>query len=230
MSLIAKESGGSASFDPVAAGMHPARCVGVVDLGTQESYDKAFAPKRQVLITWEIPSERIDIDEDGKTVSKPRFISNTYTLSLNGMSNLRKTLDSWRGRAFTAEELEGWDLFNILSAPCLLNVTHKSSKDGQKTYANVTSVNPLPKGMDCGQQESDTMSWSIDDQPDWKSTALELPTNVPEWVSKKIAQSEEYVQSHLPTEARKKEPNHLQDAKPAFDVSTGSDDEDEPPF
>ena len=231
MSLIAKETGGSASsFDPVAAGMHAARCVGVIDLGTQESYDKAFQPKRQVLLTWEIPGERIDIEEDGKTVSKPRFISNSYTLSLGGMANLRKMLDGWRGRAFTAQELAGWDLFNILGAPCLLNVTHKTSKDGTKTYANVTSVNPLPKGMDCGEQESASMSFSLDDQPDWETTPLELPKNVPEWVSKKIALSEEYLQSHLPAAARKKEPDHLKDAPPAFDVVTEDDDEDEVPF
>ena len=44
-----------------------------------------------------------------------RTISATYTLSLGERSNLRKMLESWRSRAFTPEELQGFDLEKVFA-------------------------------------------------------------------------------------------------------------------
>ena len=58
---------------------------------------------------------------------------------------LRKDLESWRGKPFTAQELEGFDLEALLSVGCFINVMHQT-REGQ-TYANVAAVMRLPKGM-----------------------------------------------------------------------------------
>jgi hypothetical protein len=65
---------------------------------------------------------------------------------LHEKARLRKDLESWRGRAFTDAELKNFDLEVLIGANCLLNVV-QSSKNGS-TYANVSAVMPIKKGMD----------------------------------------------------------------------------------
>jgi hypothetical protein len=53
--------------------------------------------------------------------------------------------EAWRGRAFTEDELAGFDLKHLLGVYALINVTHSSK--GDKTYSNVAGLSPLPKQM-----------------------------------------------------------------------------------
>jgi hypothetical protein len=93
--------------------------------------------QHKVRLVWQI-DEAMD---DGR-----RFIvQKRYTLSLHKKANLRKDLESWRGRAFTEEELAGFDLEVLLDVNCFLNIVHVV-KDSA-TYANVASIMPLKKGM-----------------------------------------------------------------------------------
>src|SRR5262249_30756803 len=78
------------------------------------------------------------------------FVSRVYTLSLNELSILRKDLAAWRSRDFTDDELKGFDLETIIGHACLLNVAHEN-RNGE-TYANVTAVMKLPKGMTAPQR------------------------------------------------------------------------------
>lgn len=94
---------------------------------------------------WELYGE----DEDGNPLvtddGRPMSISKRYTLSLGENAQLRADLKSWRGKDFTPEELAGFDISKVLSAPCMLNVSH-AEKDG-RTYTNVASITPVPKAM-----------------------------------------------------------------------------------
>jgi hypothetical protein len=63
-------------------------------------------------------------------------------------ATLRHYLESWRGRAFTEADFTGpnrFDMKNVIGKPCLLSIVH-THKDG-KTYANISSISGLPKGM-----------------------------------------------------------------------------------
>jgi len=186
MSLIAKNKGGG--FDPVPAGNHAAMCYSVVDLGTQEN--KTFGGmNHEVLITWEIPDLRIEIERDGKRLDLPRAISRRFTISLHERSNLRRALESWRGKPFTDAQLEGFDLRCLVGASCLLNVVHVGS--GGKTYANVSTVTPLPKMMASAmpeKPENPMVYWEIE-QLDGGG---EIDARIPEWVRNKIKESDEY--------------------------------------
>jgi len=136
--MIISNSG--TDYKPVPAGTYAACCIRVIDLGTQVSAYNGKA-QRKVLFTWEIPEVEVETD-DGPM---PALISNRYTASLHEKATLRAVLQSWRGKPFTKEELDGFDLKNIVGATCLLGVIHKES-DGN-TYANVSSIMALPKGM-----------------------------------------------------------------------------------
>ena len=110
----------------------------MVDLGEQKvEFGGKAKVQPKVRIVWQIDADR----EDGK----PFRVSKRYTASLHEKATLRKDLESWRGRPFTSQELEGFDLENLLSIPCLVNIIHEK-KNGQ-TYANVASIMGLPKSM-----------------------------------------------------------------------------------
>src|SRR6476469_9306478 len=99
------------NYEPIEAGNHLARCVQVIDLGTQE--EKAFESDEiqlnpKVRITWELPNELIEWEdkESGEKKTRPQLISQEFKASLHEKAKLRKTLASWRGRDFTDEELK----------------------------------------------------------------------------------------------------------------------------
>jgi len=81
--------------------------------------------------------------EDGR----PFLVTQIYTLSLHEKANLRKDLESWRGRPFSEEELKGFDLERLIGVPALVNVIHVKSKNDGKVRARLSSIMGLPKGM-----------------------------------------------------------------------------------
>lgn len=146
MSLTASDAGGG-DFKMIPPGVHIGRCFRIVDLGTQEETyegDTKLLPK--LAIYWELHGE----DEEGNPLmtdnGEPMFIWQEYTRSLGQKAKLRSALESWRGRPFTEDELKGFDVSKLINAYCMVNVTHKQSQKG-KTYANVTSLTPLPAAL-----------------------------------------------------------------------------------
>lgn len=120
-------------------GNWPATCIRIIDLGTQQrEYQGKESWRRQSLIIWELDGQQ---DSEGK----PLTISKAYTSSLGEKANLRKDLESWRGRKFTDEELAGFNVRKILGAPCLLNLITVQGKKGDKVV--IASISALPKGM-----------------------------------------------------------------------------------
>jgi hypothetical protein len=71
-------------------------------------------------------------------------IFKNYTLSLNEKANMRLDLQGWRGKQFTEEESQRFDISNVLGAWCMLSVLHRPAKDGNKMFANVASISPVP--------------------------------------------------------------------------------------
>lgn len=137
MAIIAKEGG---SFTPAPEGTHAAVCVDVVDLGMLDvTFGGKTKTQHKIRISWQI-------DEDMKD-GKPFLVSKRYTLSLHEKAGLRKDLESWRGKSFTPGELDGFDVENVVSVGCMLNIVHAPNPNGGSPYANVTAVMKMPKGM-----------------------------------------------------------------------------------
>jgi hypothetical protein len=168
--------------DPIADGVYQAVTTQIIDLGTQfnEHFGKST---HQVMITWEIPELTIKFEKDGKEIEAPRVISKKYTLSLGEKANLRKDLQSWRGRAFTDQELEGFDLLNVLEKNCMLQIIN-TTKDG-KTYSNISSILPLYKGMTPIPPYNKAQYFSI-------SEGFDIPDSIPQWIKDVIMKSEEF--------------------------------------
>ena len=143
MGLTVKASGGSSTFKPVPSGMHLARCYRIVDMGTQSTTWKGQTKQQpKVMLQFEVHSE----DSDGKPIvtdkGEPMSISKNFTASLGENAILRQELENWRSRAFTADELKGFQLKNVLGAWAMLSVVKEQGNDGNE-YTNISSINPV---------------------------------------------------------------------------------------
>lgn len=197
--LTASASSG-ASYAPIPEGTYPAVCNMLVDLGMQ--FNEAYKnTSRKVLIQWQIPEETIEID--GEEV--PRTISNRYTLSLGEKASLRADLAAWRGRDFTPQELEAFDLRNIVGAPCLINIIHKDSNG--KRYANISSIMALPKGMPKPRISGEPIIFDLDESP------LADVAKLPKWVAEIIYKSTTY-QDKISTPPTAEDFKELDDSEP----------------
>ena len=176
MSLTVKETGGGGAA-PIEAGAYPARCVGVVDLGIQHN-DFNNKDQEKVRLIFELPTERVQVDGE----DKPRWLSKPYTASLHEKATLRKDLDAWRGRPFTQEELAGFDLKNVLGAPCILTVVNAEGKNGG-LYAKISGISKPMKGMEVPPLENPMILFDMDAE-DASETIKELPAWMREEVEK----------------------------------------------
>ncbi len=143
MGIIAADNG-SGLYKQVPPGNYIGRCFRIIDLGTQNTdYQGLQRSVRKVMISFELFGD----DELGNALvmenGAPLTISKRYTLSLSDKSALKSDLESWRGRAFTAEELKGFDLSKLLGVYCMVN-TKADNREG-KNYINIASLSPVPK-------------------------------------------------------------------------------------
>lgn len=185
MALIA--TGSNKEFKPVPEGSHMAVCHRVIDLGTQQwEYQGAAQQGRKVLIGWELHGEADDGSKLTTDDGQPLGVSKQYTLSLSKKASLRADLESWRGRAFTDEELKGFDVQSLLGAPCMITVKHDKKAD--KTYANVASVTRFPAALKAMKPtaKNDLQIFDVEN-PDY--TVFEV---LPDWVKEKINQCIEF--------------------------------------
>jgi hypothetical protein len=192
MSLTAKNEG-EGNFELCPADTHHAVCYGVIDLGTQLNA-KFNTSQHKCMLLWELPNARM---ESGK----PFAVSRMYTVSLADKAHLRQHLQAWRGRPFTEEELNGFEIKKILGANCLVQVIH--NKSGERTYANVEAVMALPKGINSMppatiDAENALILYDMDNgEPP--------PETIPEWIRKIIYKSAE-MSGNIPQETQSEAP------------------------
>lgn len=139
MSLTVKDSSGD--FQPAPEGLHIARCYAVIDLGLQ--VNKKFGNQSpKVLIAWELP-------ECLMTDGRPFIQMESYTTSLGQKAKLRGLLEAWRGKGFTPEELQGFQLRQVLGAPCYLTTKQTPNPQGSSPWSSVIAICKLPPAVTC---------------------------------------------------------------------------------
>ena len=183
-----KWSDAGEGFKQPPLGTHLARCIGVIDIGTQHSelYD---VTQRKVVVRWELPTELMD---DGRPFICQKF----YTQSLNEKSNLYADLVNWRGKEFSAEELKGFDAKNILDKTCMLSLTDKNGK------ARVTGIMKGPKHMEVPPRVNDLVYLSLE-PGEFDAKVFD---GLSDWFKEQIAKSPEYAALSNGHEPAKKGP------------------------
>jgi hypothetical protein len=144
--MIIRENRTESTFKIPPSGSFLGRLYRILDLGTQKvEWQGAIKMQRKLMFSFELHGE----DNDGQALTtndgKPLMISKRYTMSLGEQSTLRKDLESWRGKKFTAEELLGFDLNVLLGKFAMCNVTH-NDREG-KTYANLSGLSQVPAAL-----------------------------------------------------------------------------------
>lgn len=178
------KSGGGGDFPIPPAGLTPARCVRVIDLGSHKMDDRFTKGEtryqRKVQIAFELPEFTMELH--GKTVMM--MVSRRYTASHDQRATLRQHLESWYAQKFDDRELEatgGFDLSKLLGRGATLNLIH--SKDGK--YANIEGIMPLMKGCILPAQENPSLDFDLD------NIVLDAWDRIPAKTKEFIAESED---------------------------------------
>ena len=164
--------------------VHTALITSVVDIGSHydDNYEKF---KREIVVSLEFPNFIIKINNEDGTESEFTYVkSRMYTLSMHKKSNLRALVQQIIGKELSDDEAYEYDIFKIVGKPCMTSVVHKQV--GDKTYANISTVMPLPDGFPPPKPVREQFTYSIDESP--KS----VPEEVPEWMKELIVSSKEW--------------------------------------
>jgi len=201
MGLTAKENGESKQRILPETGIHLARCIQVIDLGTvyNEMYEKNV---HKIRIAWELPNLEHVFDESKG--SQSFIVGKEYTLSLAEKANLRKDLAGWRSRDFTEKELAGFDVFDVLGHPCMVNLIHKTSAKG-KQYEYVDAVTPPMKGLQIPDQKNSSLTLSFEDAEKDLDTFNHSMGLLPNFLQDRIKESKEWdiLMANIGAEAEK---------------------------
>ena len=183
MSMIASDNGGS-TIPKLEGGVDTAISSAIVDLGLQknEKFDKT---QRKFMMIWTILNETIEVNGE----QLPRQLSKEYSFSLHEKSTLRKDLQAWRGKAFTEEELRGFNILNVLNVPCQLQVLLEERNGRQ--YNNIASIMALPKGSQVEKLEN-TYYFDIETMDSWTNW-----TKIPQWIRDRIKRAENFKSTGL---------------------------------
>jgi hypothetical protein len=163
MSIIVKKPEGD--FEELQPGTYQAVCRAVFDIGSQKrEYLGQISWKKQVIVMFEV-NERMAQEP---YINERFNISKWYTQSLHEKSVLRKDLENWRGKSFTEDELQGFDLEKLVGINCMLTII--KSKNGKST---IGGIGPVMKNI-----ELLTIEKPVNDIPEWvmniKAKSLEM--------------------------------------------------------
>jgi hypothetical protein len=188
-------------------------------MGKQQStWQGKIKIQPKVMFQFEIHSE----DADGNPLltdkGEPMSISKNFTASFFDTAKLRTELENWRSRAFTEEELRGFQLKNVLGVWAMLSVVREKGQDG-KDYTNISSINPVPSNIKrAGLPNGHNPLKAFDlDEPD-----MELFETFGQKMKEKIQNTPEWKAAHSTAPERK---------APKPNTGSGFDDmEDDIPF
>ncbi len=198
-------------------GVHNARIVRIVELGTQPSDE--WGDKFKIEISFELVDEAAVFNEEK---GEQNFVvRKKYNRSLHKRSDLAKHITAITGNKFEAGD--EFEMDDLLNQPCQVEITH--SEDGQ--YANITGIMKAAKGVKVAKAESDLQSLYLDDSFD-----TEIFETLPEYMQDMIADTDEYKElfpDEKPKSKKSKKDDDDEDEKPKSKRSKVEDDEDEAP-
>jgi len=162
MAIIVKDRGG-VEYTPHPEGQFPALCIDVVEMGWVETQ---YGYKYKIRVVFYC-GETVEKEIDGEKKTFPLTVAGFFNDTLNEKGNLLPFLESWRGSALTAEERELFDLEKMIGKPALIQVKH--NKSNNKTYANISSIMRLLKGLKAPTAPPEYVR--VCNRPDWPGPA-----------------------------------------------------------
>lgn len=193
-------------------GVHNARCIQLVDLGTQETeWEGKISMKHQIKLAFELVDETAIFNEDK---GEQNFVLyRTYTLSLAPKATLAIHISAWLNKKFGKSD--SFDLNELLNAPCQIQVRHNESKE----YANIVAIMAPPKGVKVAKASNDCFSVFLTEE-EFDQDSFDL---LPNFMKEKLAATEEFAACGGSFEAEEEKPTKKVKKKAVED----DDDDDE---
>ena len=187
--ITAKNTGSDFTKILPPEGNHIAICVRMIHVGTSEvEYMGQKKRKNKVRLYFELSDEKAIFNEENG--EEHFMVSKEYTLSMFEKANLRKDLESWRGKAFTNEESESFDIAKLLGVPCMVNIITKTHEPTGNKYTAITGLTAIPKSLPRPEKVNELFEFSVDEFDQTKFDTLS------EFLQERIKKSDEY-QSRL---------------------------------
>jgi len=181
MTLNIKHVQKDKEYKLIPEGTHVARLVSIVDFGTQPHvYMGENKTRSRIYFTFELPNETSVFEG----VTKPLVIGSEFTASLSDKAILKPIIEGVLGKKLTDAERTNFgreEISKLVGTPVMLSVLHNESNG--KTYANIATVSPLPKGMAAPEQYNPSVVYDVLDGQNEAFKAL------PEFMRNKILAS-----------------------------------------
>ncbi len=135
-----KSGEGGGSFEVPSVDVHEARIVAMIDLGSHEESFKGEPAKvrRKVYLAFEL-------DEKMSASTFNHVVGVEYALSFHERANLRKLAEALLNDGVSFGADDEIDFKALVGQPCTVQIKHKKSADGAKSYADVGDVGALSK-------------------------------------------------------------------------------------
>lgn len=173
----------TSTFVLAPEGTQVARCYQLIHIGTNmEDYQGEPQELNKIRLTFELPL-KTHVFKDGDT-AKPIVISQEYTLSMGAKANLRKLIEGIVGK-MSDEVAYKFEIDDLLGKVCLLNIVHKTSKNG-KERAEIATASPLVDGMEAPAQVNPTQKLTYET---WDAA---LFIKLPQFLRDKMISSKEF--------------------------------------
>lgn len=175
-------TGGTGTKQLAPEGTHVARCIQIIDKGT--TFDQKWQNrKRKVQFVFELPNELTVFSEEK---GEQPFIAKTImNLSMGEKAIMRKFIEAWLGKKMTDKQASDLDLFKLISKPAMINLSHNTLADG-RTFVNIMSISPLPKGMECPEQINEALCYDTTEHDQ------EVFDKLPSFIQEDICKSDEW--------------------------------------
>lgn len=173
LAQIEKEEPKRTKIPRLPDGTYFGRIASVVDFGIQKQTDwktgKETDPKPTVMVTFQVPSESIEVEDEetGEKKVLPRYIGKEYNLSTFERSNLMKMVNAIAPQIKSLEEL--------LNVPAMIQVGSTKTDN-----AKISAVMAVPKGMEVDDLTVDTTYF------DFTFPKKELFDKLPQWQQERI--------------------------------------------
>ena len=238
MSLTLKQ--GDNDFEKLEQGIYHATCFRMVDLGTQDNTYKGETNKKlQVRLDFEI-TEALDPDTNQVLMAdgRPFGVGKEYTAYLFESANIRKDLESWRGKSFTHEELDSLELTDFLGCTVKIEVgltkqTAEFAGGNPKIMRLSEPRNGTEQVATVNPQVAFDMSVYCDEfngNSNANSKAMcDVFEDIPAYLQKKVEESYEY-RAAVEKGARASTVEVEAPAESLADLASSSDDDDKLPF
>jgi len=200
MKAPVSSGGGSRQVAPV--GSHIARCYQIIDHGTH--FDEKWNKRnRKVQFMFELPTELAVFNEDKG--EQPFYVKTQFNMFMNEKASLRKFIESWLGKQMNDKQAADFDITKLIGQPCMINVVH--STKGENTYANIASIMPLPKGVQCPPAINEQLVFDTG-KPDY-----DVYNKLPEFLQQIIQDSDEFKLMSGQPKAQQPTPSFQQERK-----------------